>query len=226
MLTGYFRRLRDLSDYVNEKVKAEKVGTVEYNRWFECQKVLGTVIKYALSYGQGVLNDKIMTFWKTNCSYSDTAEITGDSYEGLRSSLARASRILYDKLGATVLDLLKEGKPIDAHIEFMVRSGSLVLEDIIPQEIASSLPKPTYNPTIEVEDCVAELKLLKSLTMVSILKQINDINTSKLAHLLAIMGGDSDYSSMVLKKKLWGYVIGKEELKAMLNDLKVKNLIQ
>ena len=225
MKISYFKKLKVLSEDVSFHIQAQKEGTVDYNKWYECQRVLASVINYALSYGRGTLNEKIKVFWKNDCDYMATMEELGVTYEVIRSCMARASRGLYDELGVNVLNFIGEGKPVDAHIEFMVKTGQLVLEDIMAIETANMLPTPAFNPTINMEDCVEELKLIKELTLVSVQSRIKSVNAGKLAHLLAIMSGDGNYSNIVVKKKIWGYLIGKEEMKQMMNDLKVKNLI-
>ena len=226
MKTSYFKRLMVLSNTISERVSVEKEGTKEYNRWFECQRVLSSVIKYALNSGKGSLNTKITVFWNCGCDYTEALERLDVSYEVLRACLARASRKLYNELGVNVLDFISEGKPVDAHIEFMVKTGQLLLDDVIPAEVVSLLPVPTFHSIINIEECTEELKLLKTLTLVSLKQSIQNVNPNRLAHLLAILGGDGDYSSILVKKKLWGYLIGKDELKQTMNDLKVKNLIQ
>lgn len=225
MKTAYYKLLRDLSETLTMRISAEKEGTKEYTRWFECQRVLTSVIKYALNNDRGTLQEKVKVFWETGCSYEDTMERIDVSYETIRACIARASRKLYDELGTIVLEFIEQGKPVDAHVEFMVRTGQLVLDDVIPLDIANILPKPAYNPTIQLEECTEELKMLKALTFISLRQQLQSVNPNKVAHLLAIMGGEGDYASIVVKKQLWGYLIGKNELKQMMNELKVKNLI-
>ena len=95
----------------------------------------------------------------------------------------------------------------------------------MPSEVIPLLPNPAFNIGIDINDCTQELKILKAISFLSIRDLINKADRDKLSHLLAIMKGDADYNSLELQKKLWGYLIGKDELKSMLNDLKVKNLI-
>ena len=224
-MVSYFKRLKDLSSVLDSRIRASRNGTPEYNKWFESQKVLASVIKYVLDYGTSSLNNRIRAFWDNNCEYPEAMEKLGVDYECYRSSISRVSRIFYNDLGVTLLDFIDEGRFVDAHIEFMVRTKQLVMNGLIPLEVVNMLPQPDFNSVINIEECTSELKLLKQLTLVNIRNMIDGVDKSKLAHLLAIMNGESDYSSMALKKKLWGYIIGKDELKAMMNDLKVRNLI-
>ena len=224
---NYFHRLYDLSDYISGRIRAESRGTKEYDRWFECERVLAVVIKYALNRGNRESSrQKVQEYWKSGCNFDLALEKLDTNYNVLKGAIARDSRLLYEELGSSILDFLNDGKPVDAHIEFVVRTKSLILSDVIPTDIVPLLPNPAFGLNINIEDCVQELKILRAISYLAIRDLINKADKDKMAHLLAIMKGDADYSSLELQKRLWGYIIGKEELKQMLNDLKVKNLIQ
>ena len=223
---NYFHRLYDLTDYVNGRMKAEKKGSSEYDRWFECQKVLEVVIKYALNRGNRESSrEKVRIYWNCGCNFELALEQMDTNYNVLKGAIARDSRLLYEELGSSLLDFIKEGKPVEAHIEFIVRTDCLVLSDVMPSDIITLLPNPAFDLNINIDDCVQELKILKAISYLSIRDLINKADKDKLSHILAIMKGDADYNSLELQKKIWGYLLGKDELKAMLNDLKVKNLI-
>lgn len=224
---NYFHRLYDLSDYISGRIRAESRGTKEYDRWFECERVLAVVIKYALNRGNRESSrQKVQEYWKSGCNFDLALEKLDTNYNVLKGAIARDSRLLYEELGSSILDFLNDGKPVDAHIEFVVRTKSLILSDVIPTDIVPLLPNPAFGLNINIEDCVQELKILRAISYLAIRDLINKADKDKMAHLLAIMKGDADYSSLELQKRLWGYIIGKEELKQMLNDLKVKNLIK
>lgn len=223
---NYFHRLYELTDYVSNRMKAEEKGSREFDRWFECQKVLEVVIKYALNRGNRESSrEKVKIYWNCGCNFDLAMEQVDTSYNVFKGAIARDSRLLYEELGSSILDFIKDGKPVDAHIEFVVRTDCLVLADVMPSEIITLLPSPAFDLGINIDDCTQELKILKAISYLSIRDLINKADKSKLAHLLAIMKGDADYNSLELQKRLWGYLLGKDELKAMLNDLKVKNLI-
>lgn len=223
---NYFHRLYDLTDYIDGRMKAEERGSKEYDRWFECQRVLEVVVKYAMNRGNRESSrQKVKTYWDCGCNFDLALEKLDTNYNVLKGAIARDSRLLYDELGSSLLDFLKDGKPVDAHIEFIVRTDCLVLADVMPSEVIPLLPNPAFNIGIDINDCTQELKILKAISFLSIRDLINKADRDKLSHLLAIMKGDADYNSLELQKKLWGYLIGKDELKSMLNDLKVKNLI-
>ena len=223
---NYFHRLYDLVDYVNDRMKGEKKGSKEYDRWFECKKVLEVVIKYSINRGNRESSRlKVRTYWECGCNFDLALEKLDTNYNVLKGAIARDSRILYNELGSSLLDFIKDGKPVDAHIEFIVKTDSLLLSDVIPTDVVPLLPSPAFNMEVNIEDCTQELKVLKAISYLSIRDLINKVDKDKLAHLLAIMKGDADYNSLELQKRIWGYLIGKEELKQMLNDLKVMNLI-
>lgn len=223
---NYFHRLYDLVDYVNDRMKGEKKGSKEYDRWFECKKVLEVVIKYSINRGNRESSRlKVRTYWECGCNFDLALEKLDTNYNVLKGAIARDSRILYNELGSSLLDFIKDGKPVDAHIEFIVKTDSLLLSDVIPTDVVTLLPSPAFNMEVNIEDCTQELKVLKAISYLSIRDLINKVDKDKLAHLLAIMKGDADYNSLELQKRIWGYLIGKEELKQMLNDLKVMNLI-
>ena len=224
---NYFHRLYDLSYIVSSRIKAEEVGSREYDRWFECQKILELVIKYALNRGNRESSrQKVNVYWNCGCDFNLALEkFEGMSYNVLKGAIARDSRLLYEELGSVLLDFIESGKPVDAHIEFVVRTNTLVLSDVVPCDIIPLLPKPAFNLEISMEDCKQELKILKAISYMSIRDLIAKADKEKLSHVLAVMKGDADYNSLELQKGIWGYLIGKDELKAMLNDLKVKNLI-
>lgn len=223
---NYFHRLYELADYISGRMRTENRGTKEYDRWFECEKVLSVVIKYALNRGNRESSrQKVQVYWESGCNFDIALEKLDTNYNVLKGAIARDSRLLYDELGSSILDFLKDGKPVDAHIEFVVRTKSLILSDIIPTDIVPLLPNPAYGLNINIEDCIQELKILKAISYLAIRDLINKADKDKMAHILAIMKGDADYSSLEMQKRLWGYLIGKDELKQMLNDMKVKNLI-
>lgn len=224
---NYYKRLMELTEVMNFHLRTEKRGTREHDRWFECQKILLVVVKYALNRGNKPSSrQKVQTYWGCGCNFDLAVEKLGVSYDVLRGAIARDSRLLYAELGSAILELLQDGKPVDAHIEFVIRTNSLVLSDVIPADIVPLLPEPSFDVNINLEDCIAELKILKAISFISIKDCIARADTNKLCHILAILKGDGDYGAVEMQKKLWGYLIGKDELKTMLNDLKTKSLIE
>ena len=224
---NYFRRLYDLSDYISSRIKAEQKDSREHDRWFECQRVLFVVIKYAINRGNKKSSrQKVQAYWECGCDFDLAVEkLNNTNYNVLRGAIARDSRLLYEELGSVLLDFLQDGKPVDAHIEFVVRTNSLVMADVIPADVVNLLPPPTFNPDLSVDACAQELKILKAVSYLSIRDLISKADTVRLSHILAILKGDGNYAALELQKRLWSYLIGKDELKAMLNDLKTKNLI-
>lgn len=226
-MVSYYRVLWDLSDKIKTNLRGCPQGSKEYSTWFECQKVLETVIHYVLNESRPPLRDKIQAYWRAGCDYIKTVE-SGEvdvNYEGIRVCIARTSRKLYEKLGYNIISFLESGKPTDAHIEFMVKTNQLVLDDVFPKGVVDMLPNGTYSPVIDLKDCMTELGILKSLTYMSLKSKVDTIDPVKLSHILAILGGSGGTDAMTVRKAVWGYIFGKDDLKAMLNDLKVKNLI-
>lgn len=225
-MKSYYRLLRETIDTVNDKVRNCEENTKEYMVYFECQRILAEVTEYVLHFAKtDKLNEKIQTFWNLDLQYAETSEVLGCSYQSLRVIIGRQSRLTYEALGVVLLDLLRNGKPLDAYTEFLVRTDRLSLETMIPKEILLALPRGQYDGGIDLKDCKAELDFLKSLTKKGIMDSVRLLDEKRLAHVLSVLWGEGDYFSATVRKSLWSYLYGKEAFKTVINGLKVKNLI-
>lgn len=222
----YYRLLKDTQAEVESKLKQTVAGTKEEKIYQECSKILTEVIESVLSnVKRQSLGVKIRTFWEHDLDYPTTAEVVGCSYETIRVIISRESKNAYAKYGVQLLDKIRNGKPLDAYIEYLVRTNGLSVEKIIPKEIQLELPQEKCSSTLNVEDCQAEIDFIRKINMANQIKELSGLNQEKLSHVLGVLQGQGNYSESLVSKKLWQYIYGNAEFKNLILELRKQRVI-
>lgn len=204
---------------IDDRVTLEK-DSKQLRKLRDCQSVLAEIADFAFNYPvSSTLRDRLRVFWNCNFDYGLFSEAVGESYETARVSMSRVSRGLYQVMGSNWYFFIMSVKPLDAYIDFIVRTGKGGGLNVFPSEYTDMFPTDNGGKVFKIEDCTEELNFLRSITTISIKKQLEELDQDKLAFLMKILKGrQQGYGDM--QKKLWFYVYGKKEFKDLINVIR------
>lgn len=220
IMENFFIKLKRAMKEVNSRVATEH-DTQKLRKLKDSQGVLAEIADYAFHFPKATkLQNKLKIFWNCNFDYAFLSENVGESYESVRVTISRVSRQLYDKLGSNWYYFIMGDKPLDAYIDFVIHSEKCGGINVFPVEYKDLFPVLDNNSGIyNLDDCKDELNFLQSITTISIKRQLENLDSDKLAFILSILNGkQASYGE--LQKILWFYIYGKKDFKIMINEIR------
>lgn len=216
-------KLKRATTEVNNRVEVE-TEPKQLRKLKDSQSVLAEIADYAFNLPKSEhLRNKLKIFWNSNFDYFVLSEQTGEPYNSVRVTMHRVSKMLYDQLGSNWYFFIMSDKPLDAYIDFLLHTGKGGGINVFPFRYKDMFPTDNSGNVYKVEDCVEELDFLKSITTISIKRQIENLDSDKLSFIFSVLNGEqAAFGDM--QKKLWFYICGKKEFKELINELRDKRL--
>lgn len=186
-----FTKLYDsLSDIVFQIKEKTLLG--ENTELEEKQKnALLRLLKFALEddswLSHKTSKEKVRFFIKSGCNYGKTQEYfqtrTRNSIESSMSTFGKKFEIA---IGPNTFDLILDGQVSEAMKQFKIAKNKSEVSDLYSSELLSFLPNPEKHP-FSLEECIKELRILKSLTVTYQEQLIKKGDVRKLAFLIYLL---------------------------------------
>lgn len=148
---------------------------------------------------------RVVTYIDCNCDNKRTVEKLGNvDEESLTTSIWYANSLLKPLLGASILERIRNG---DGLAEEIINFAISYPEEIFFSQI-ENLIQPYQYRRFDINDCVPEIKFLKTYSYPTLNRKIKGIDKHRLAfvwHLLQ-SPADSDMPLSLTLKKLFNYV--------------------
>ena len=125
-----------------------------------------------------------------------------------------ASKQLKSKIGRTTVQLIRFGYIEEARVAFCVGIGKISRDNLFVSDMNGILPESKYSAIYDLQDCVAELALLRKMSRAYLKKYADKVDSKKMAYLLSLIEGDN-------RKAMWlrPYIINMIQGYTKLEDL-------
>lgn len=148
---------------------------------------------------------RVVSYIECDCDNKSTVEQLGDTdTEPLTTSIWYANCKLKELLGSTILDRIRNGDELAAEIIDFALSYP---EDLLFSQADNAIPSYQYR-RFDIQDCVPEIKFLKTYSYPTFERRLKSLDKNKLAfvgHLLQ-SPSDSDMDLSLKLKKMFNYV--------------------
>jgi hypothetical protein len=137
--------------------------------------------------GQEKSRKKAIIFMKNRCNYGKTKdELGAKSKNSVEASMSYLSKKIENKVGASTIELILEGKVDEAMIQFRAGTGKLNPSDYIIDGLFELLPIEG-KPHSTLENCAKEIKFLLTFTKSFLAKICSSYNKDNLSYLMYIL---------------------------------------
>lgn len=160
----------------------------------EKRELLEEIVKYVNSMEwlkREKTKEKILFYIKSGYDYDALCKEFGITYEAAKNAVKWASKQLKSKIGRTTVQLIRFGYLEEARIAFYVGIGKISRDNLFVSELNAILPESKYSAIYNLQDCIAELALLRKMSLAYLDKYAEGVDSSKLAYLLSLIEGDS-----------------------------------
>jgi hypothetical protein len=141
--------------------------------------------------------DRVRYFITHNCSYKDTCTKFGDELSAIQVSMYRSGAILEKKIGVDTINYLyaaKTKEEVDLVMDtFNTNINYARTSKLVVKEVAKLLPEAKISADFEPQDCLQEMRFLKSYTVEHVKESVKSLNKEKIAFLLYILESDDSY---------------------------------
>ncbi len=145
--------------------------------------------------------DKYVYWIKHHYDYALTAAHFKTSDKCIRVLVSRADAVL-SKIMSRPLQLIKDGMVNDGWIEFCFAINRLDLHELFGRPILMATPNPCdLEKSYALEDCKDEVRFLRMHNSYQVRKEIENLDSQKIAYLLAL-GAVSDPAYSEERKRL------------------------
>ena len=158
------------------------------------RELLEEIVEYVNSLSwlsRAKTKDKVRFFIKSGYDYEALCKEFGITYESAKNAMKWASKQLKAKIGRNTIQLIKFGYIEEARIAFYVGIGKISRDNLFVSELNGILPESKYSAIYNLQDCIAELALLRKMSLAYLDKYAEGVDSSKLAYLLSLIEGDS-----------------------------------
>lgn len=135
--------------------------------------------------------DKVRFFIKSGYDYEALCKEFGITYESAKNAIKWASKQLKAKIGRNTVQLIRFGYIEEARVAFYVGIGKISRDNLFVSDLNGILPESKYSAIYTLQDCIAELALLRKMSLAYLDKYAEGVDSSKLAYLLSLIEGDS-----------------------------------
>lgn len=159
--------------------------------------LLEEILAYVDSYSWLQKKDtieRVEVLRRNNYDYKAMQEELGISYDVATSTVCYINSILRGKIGEC-LELVEKGEVEDARLIFYINTNQFRLNDLIVTPINKILPNPKES-NLNIEDCVDEIRYLQRYTKAEVERQLQGLNTIKLAYLHQLLVGNDSSKTM------------------------------
>ena len=135
--------------------------------------------------------DKVRFFIKSGYDYEALCKEFGITYESAKNAIKWASKQLKAKIGRNTVQLIRFGYIEEARVAFYVGIAKISRDNLFVSDLNGILPESKYSAIYTLQDCIAELALLRKMSLAYLSKYAEKVDRSKLAYLLSLIEGDS-----------------------------------
>lgn len=158
------------------------------------RELLEEIVEYVNSLGwlsRTKTKDKVRFFIKSGYDYEALCKEFGITYESAKNAIKWASKQLKAKIGRNTVQLIRFGYIEEARIAFYVGVGKISRDNLFVSDLNNLLPESKYSAIYDLQDCIAELALLRKMSLAYLKKYSDKIDNKKMAYLLSLIEGDS-----------------------------------
>ena len=183
----------------------------------EKRELLEEIVKYVNSMtwlSRKATKEKISFYIKSGYDYDSLCKEFDITYEAAKNAVKWASKQLKAKIGRNTVQLIRFGYIEEARVAFYVGIGRISRENLFVSDLNGVLPESKYSAIYNLQDCVAELVLLRRMSLAYFKKYADKVDSKKMAYLLSLIEGDS-------RKAMWlrPYIINAIQGYTTLEDL-------
>lgn len=160
----------------------------------EKRELLEEIVKYVNSMtwlSRKATKEKISFYIKSGYDYGALCEEFNITYEAAKNAVKWASKQLKAKIGRNTVQLIKFGYIEEARVAFYVGIGKISRDNLFISELNDILPESKYSAIYNLQDCIAELALLRKMSLAYLKKYSDKIDNKKMAYLLSLIEGES-----------------------------------
>ncbi len=158
------------------------------------RELLEEIVEYVNSMewlSRSKTKDKIRFFIKSGYDYEALCNEFNITYEAAKNAVKWASKQLKSKIGRTTVQLIRFGYIEEARVAFYVGIGKISRNNLFISDLNGILPESKYSAIYDLQDCVAELALLRKMSQAYLKKYADKVDGKKMAYLLSLIEGDS-----------------------------------
>lgn len=183
----------------------------------EKRELLEEIVKYVNSMtwlSRKATKEKISFYIKSGYDYDALCKEFDITYEAAKNAVKWASKQLKSKIGRNTVQLIRFGYIEEARVAFYVGIGKISRDNLFISDLNGILPESKYSAIYDLQDCVAELALLRKMSRAYLKKYADKVDSKKMSYLLSLIEGDS-------RKAMWlrPYIINAIQGYTTLEDL-------
>lgn len=160
----------------------------------EKRELLEEIVKYVNSMEwlkREKTKEKILFYIKSGYDYEALCKEFNITYEAAKNAVKWASKQLKAKIGRNTVQLTRFGYIEEARVAFYVGIGKISRENLFVSDLNGILPEGKYSAIYNLQDCVAELALLRRMSLAYLKKYADKVDIKKMAYLLSLIEGES-----------------------------------
>lgn len=200
-----FRKLGDAVKSLQEISDpfSGKAGSDEATLALKKLDLLMQLVSFANSYKYLSHKDIVVrtrVFLQCKYNYREAADLLGGvSLKSLRASVSYAAKRFEKKIGSKTIDLIMEGRLVEAEREFLLSSKTYRPTELFLDDVISRFP-PSYGKGVDLGACKREMEFLYALSHRNIDRASASLDPVRVCHLLHVI--TSSASSFIRERDI------------------------